>query len=49
MDFISREKLKDIKSKDAAYKKKISGIMGDLGNQEGEMRGFEKGKKRSKR
>ena len=48
-DFISREKLKETKSKDAEYKKKMDKIMGQLTAQEGAMRGYEKEKKKSRK
>jgi nucleolar protein 14 len=47
-EFLAQEKLKEIKIKDAEYKKKMDKIMGDLANQEGAMRGYEKEKKKSR-
>lgn len=48
-EFIARQQLVDIKGRDAVYKKKIDGIMGQLANQEGAMRGYEKQKAKEKR
>ncbi|KAJ3397754.1 nucleolar complex protein 14 [Lobulomyces angularis] len=47
-EFIAKRKFEEIKEKDAVYKKKIDGIMGNLANQEGAMRGYEKAKKKGK-
>lgn len=48
-DFIAREKIKVTKEKDQEYKKKMDKIMGQLANQEGAMRGYEKEKKKSRK
>jgi nucleolar protein 14 len=47
--FVGREKLLIIKEKDAQYKKKMAKIVGQLAEQEGAMRGYEKENKKSKR
>ncbi|KAJ3087507.1 nucleolar complex protein 14 [Quaeritorhiza haematococci] len=45
-DFIARQKLKAVRERDAEYKKRINGIVGQLADQEGAMRGYERAKKR---
>jgi nucleolar protein 14 len=45
-DFIAREKVKQKREEDAAYQKKMNTIMGQLAEQEGAMRGYEKVKKK---
>ena len=47
--FISRHKLSSVKEKDLEYKKKMDVIMGQLANQEGAMRGYEREKKRKRK
>ena len=44
--FLVREKLEKIKESDAKYKKKMDKIVGQLAEQEGAMRGFEKAAKK---
>ncbi len=48
-EFIAREKIQNIKVKDAQYKKRMNQIMGELGDQEGTMKGIDKQKKKMKR
>jgi nucleolar protein 14 len=47
-EFSARERLDEIKGKDAVYKRR-DGIMGGLANQEGAMRGYEKEKEKIKK
>ncbi|KAH6563837.1 hypothetical protein BASA60_010549 [Batrachochytrium salamandrivorans] len=47
--FVARQQLQDTKEKDAAYKKKMDKIMGQLSSQEGAMRGVERTSKKPKR
>ena len=44
--FLAREKLEKIKKGDAVYKKKMDQIVGQLAEQEGAMRGYEKAVKK---
>ncbi|EGF80455.1 hypothetical protein BATDEDRAFT_11405 [Batrachochytrium dendrobatidis JAM81] len=44
--FVARQQLQEIKEKDAAYKKKMDKIMGQLASQEGAMRGVERANKK---
>jgi nucleolar protein 14 len=48
-EFIARERIKSIREKDQAYKHKIDQIMGQLANQEGAMRGYEREKKKPRK
>jgi nucleolar protein 14 len=47
--YLGREKLRSIKEKDAQYKKKMDKIVGQLAQQEGAMRGYEKETKKKRK
>jgi nucleolar protein 14 len=47
--FKARQKLKEQKEKDVIYKKKMDKIVGQLAEQEGAMRGFEKEKSKKRK
>jgi nucleolar protein 14 len=47
--YLNKIRLQNKKSSDAAYKRKIDGIMGNLAAQEGAMRGYERENKKSKK
>eukprot|EP00842_Homolaphlyctis_polyrhiza_P004176 jgi/Hompol1/475/HPOL_004516-RA len=47
--FVARQQIINKREQDAEYKKKISKIMGQLANQEGAMRGFERETKKKQR
>ena len=46
--FIAHHEMKERKEKDVAYKARMNKIMGDLAQQEGAMRGYERQQKRAK-
>jgi nucleolar protein 14 len=46
--FIARQRISEIKEKDAIYKKKISNIMSKLENEQSEKKAYEKAKKYGK-
>ncbi|KAJ3040491.1 nucleolar complex protein 14 [Rhizophlyctis rosea] len=47
--FVARKRREEQKEKDVAYKKKMDKLMGQLGSQEGAMRGYEREAKKAKK
>lgn len=47
--FVARKRIDEKKEKDVEYKRKMDKIMGQLGSQEGAMRGYEREVKKARK